>query len=49
MKEIYEIKLNFIILDINFFYFDGYYICREIRMNLNIFIIIILVRSGDKD
>lgn len=49
MKEIHEIKPNLIILDINLPYFDGYYICREIRMNSNIPIIITSARSGDKD
>ena len=49
MKEIIEIKPNLIILDINLPYFDGYYICREIRRSLNIPIIITSARSGDMD
>ena len=49
MKEINEIKPNLIILDINLPYFDGYYICREIRQSSNIPIIITSARSGDTD
>lgn len=49
MKEINEIKPNLIILDINLPYFDGYYICREIRGSSNIPIIITSARSGEMD
>lgn len=42
-------KPKLILLDINLPYFDGYYVCREIRSNSNIPIIIISARSNDKD
>lgn len=38
-----------ILLDINLPYFDGYYVCRDIRSKSNIPIIIISARSGEKD
>lgn len=48
-KEIEKNKPQLIILDINLPYFDGYYICREIRGKSNIPIIIVSARSGEKD
>lgn len=49
LKEIKFIKPNIILLDINLPYFDGYYICREIRRNSNIPVIIMSARSGETD
>lgn len=48
-KEIDKNKPQLIILDINLPYFDGYYICREIRGKSNIPIIVASARSGEKD
>lgn len=47
--EINREKPNLILLDINLPYFDGYYVCRDIRSKSNIPIIIISARSGEKD
>lgn len=48
-KEIDRNMPKLIVLDINLPYFDGYYICREIRGKSNIPIIVVTARSGDKD
>lgn len=47
--EIDREKPNLILLDINLPYFDGYYVCRDIRSKSNIPIIIISARSGERD
>lgn len=49
ISEVEEIKPSIILLDINLPYFDGYYICREIRRVLNTPIIIISARNGETD
>lgn len=48
-KEIEKEKPDLVLLDINLPYFDGYYVCREIRSKSNIPIIITSARNGDKD
>lgn len=48
-EQVEKVNPDIILLDINLPYVDGYYICREIRNNSNIPIIIISARSGDKD
>lgn len=52
-KNIIETILNdepdLILLDINLPYYDGYYICREIRKKNNIPIIIVTSRDSDMD
>jgi DNA-binding response OmpR family regulator len=47
--EISKEKPKLILLDVNLPYFDGYYVCRDIRAKSNIPIIIISARSGEKD
>jgi DNA-binding response OmpR family regulator len=49
LDEINREKPNLVLLDINLPYFDGYYVCRDIRTKSNIPIIIISARSGEKD
>ena len=52
-KNIIELILkdepDLILLDINLPYYDGYYICREIRKKNNIPIIIVTSRDSDMD
>lgn len=52
-KNIVEIALksnsHIILLDINLPYYDGYYICREIRKKSNIPIIVVTSRNSDVD
>lgn len=43
------LKPELILLDINLPYFDGYYICREIRKKSNIPIIVVTSRNSDID
>jgi DNA-binding response OmpR family regulator len=47
--EISRENPKLILLDINLPYFDGYYVCRDIRSKSNIPIIIISARNGEKD
>ena len=44
-----EIKCNLILLDINLPYYDGYYICREIRKRSNVPIIVVTSRQSEMD
>lgn len=48
-NEVKRIKPNLIILDINLPYLDGYYICREIRREFSIPIIITSARNREVD
>ena len=52
-ENIVEIALksnsNIILLDINLQYYDGYYICREIRKNSNVPIIVVTSRNSEID
>lgn len=52
-KDIVNIALNdepnLILLDINLPYYDGYFICKEIRKNKNIPIIIVTSRDSEMD
>lgn len=48
-EEINREKPDLILLDINLPYFDGYYVCRDIRSKSNIPIIIISARSRERD
>jgi DNA-binding response OmpR family regulator len=48
-KEIEDIKPDILILDINLPYYDGFYICRAVRKNYNIPIIITSARSDTMD
>ncbi|EDT74495.1 response regulator transcription factor [Clostridium butyricum] len=52
-KNVVNIILNdkpdLVLLDINLPYYDGYFICREIRKNNNIPIIIVTSRDSDMD
>ena len=42
-------KSNLILLDINLPYYDGYYICREIRKRSNVPIIVVTSRQSEMD
>lgn len=44
-----QVKPDFLLLDINLPYYDGFYLCRSIRRKSNVPIIIISARSGDID
>ena len=52
-KNVVNIILNdkpdLVLLDINLPYYDGYFICREIRKNNNIPIVIVTSRDSDMD
>ena len=49
IEEIEKENADLILLDINLPIFDGYYICREIRKNSNVPIIIVTSRDSDID
>ncbi|REK76874.1 response regulator transcription factor [Paenibacillus paeoniae] len=49
MPELIAYEPHLIILDINLPYFDGYYWCRQIRMNSNVPILFISARAGEMD
>ena len=49
IEETLKAKADLILLDINLPYFDGYYICREIRKVSNVPIIIVTSRDSDMD
>ncbi|GHU66412.1 DNA-binding response regulator [Clostridia bacterium] len=42
-------KAHLVLLDINLPYFDGHHICREIRKNSNVPIIVVTSQSGETD
>lgn len=48
-EEIIREKPDLVLLDINLPYYDGYFVCRDIRSKSNIPIIIISARNGEKD
>jgi DNA-binding response OmpR family regulator len=49
VEETLKVKADLILLDINLPYFDGYYICREIRKISNIPIIVVTSRDNEMD
>ena len=49
IEEIKKENADLILLDINLPIFDGFYICREIRKNSNVPIIIVTSRDSDTD
>ena len=49
VEETLKVKADLILLDINLPYFDGYYICREIRKISNIPIIVVTSRDTEMD
>ncbi len=49
IEEIKKENVDLILLDINLPIFDGFYICREIRKNSNVPIIIVTSRDSDID
>ena len=49
IEEIKKENADIILLDINLPIFDGFYICREIRKNSNVPIIIVTSRDSDID
>lgn len=48
-NEVNKENPELVLLDINLPYFDGYYVCRDIRTKSNIPIIIMSARNGEKD
>jgi len=49
VEETLKAEPNVVLLDINLPYYDGYYICREIRKTSNVPIIIVTSRDSDMD
>lgn len=49
VEEALEAEPNLILLDINLPYYDGYYICREIRKTSSVPIIVVTSRDSDMD
>ncbi|SHI81468.1 DNA-binding response regulator, OmpR family, contains REC and winged-helix (wHTH) domain [Clostridium cavendishii DSM 21758] len=49
IEEALKEKPSIILLDINLPYFDGYYICREIRKHSDVPIIVVTSRDSDMD
>lgn len=49
LDQIENIKSDLILLDINLPYYDGYYICREIRKKSNVPIIVVTSRDSEID
>lgn len=49
IEEALDYNPTIILLDINLPYYDGYYICREIRKKSNVPIIIVTSRDSDVD
>lgn len=49
IQEILNVKVDLILLDVNLPYFDGFYICREIRKKSNVPIIIVTSRNSEMD
>ncbi|WP_346939028.1 response regulator transcription factor [uncultured Clostridium sp.] len=49
VEETLEAEPNLVLLDINLPYYDGYYICREIRKTSSVPIIVVTSRDSDMD
>lgn len=49
LEEVKELKGDLILLDVNLPVFDGYYICREIRKESDVPIIIVTSRDSELD
>ena len=49
IEDIIENKTDLIILDINLPYYDGFYICREVRKKTETPIIIVTSRNNDNE
>ncbi|MGG5460150.1 response regulator transcription factor [Clostridium sp. B9] len=49
VDKILKSEANIVLLDINLPYYDGYYICREVRKKSNIPIIVVTSRQSDMD
>ena len=49
VEETLKAEPNIVLLDINLPYYDGYYICREIRKTSNVPIIVVTSRDSDMD
>ena len=49
VKFILDKNANLVLLDINLPIFDGYYICREVRKESNVPIIVVTSRDSDMD
>ena len=47
--EALDYNATLILLDINLPYYDGYYVCREIRKKKNIPIIVVTSRDSEMD
>ncbi|MEG1481225.1 response regulator transcription factor [Clostridium sp.] len=49
IEEVHNSKPDLVLLDVNLPYFDGYHICREIRKNSAVPIIIVTSRDSEMD
>ena len=49
LEEFMKDKYHLVLLDINLPYYDGYYICREIRKRSSIPIIVVTSRDSEVD
>lgn len=49
IEHIYKSKVDLILLDINLPVFDGYHICKEVRKNLDVPIIVVTSRDSEID
>lgn len=49
VEEALKSKCNLILLDINLPYYDGYYVCREIRKKSDVPIIVVTSRDSEVD
>ncbi|GKX28287.1 DNA-binding response regulator [Vallitalea longa] len=49
LEECLDLKADLILLDINLPYYDGFYICREIRKQSDVPIIVVTSRNTDMD
>lgn len=49
VQEILNKEIDLILLDVNLPYYDGFYICREIRKKSNVPIIIVTSRNSEMD
>lgn len=49
VEKVLEANVDLVLLDINLPYYDGYYVCREVRQQSNVPIIVVTSRNSDMD
>lgn len=49
VQDILESRVDLVLLDINLPFFDGYYVCRELRKSTDVPIIVVTSRNTDMD